>query len=179
MAAEIMVFQFLSLGRGSAKQGAASVNQVFSLLIHLFINEEIFLFRSHGRYHPGGIGTKQLQYTKSLFVDGFHRTKQRGLFVQRFAGVRAERSGNAKGVLLDERIRRGVPSGVAPSLKGSPQAAGGKGRCVRFTPNQFFAREVQQHPAAFYRVDEAVVLFSGDAGHRLEPVGKMGAALFN
>ncbi len=103
------------------------------------------------------------------------RSKRR-LFVQGLAAVGAEDGGDAEGALLDKGKGGGVPSGVAPGLKGGPQAAGGEGGGIRLAPNQILAGKFQDHPAALGRGDEAVVLFRRDAGHGLEPVGVVGAA---
>ena len=49
--AEVMIVQLLSLGRHSAEQGTAGVNQVFSLQIFCLVNQEVLLLRSYGRGH--------------------------------------------------------------------------------------------------------------------------------
>ena len=69
-----------------------------------------------------------------------------GLFVQHLAAVGTEGGGNVEGVPLDKGVRGGVPSGVAPGLKGGAQAAGGEGGGVRFTLDQLFAGKLHDHP---------------------------------
>ena len=45
---EVMVFHFLSFWSRSTNQGTSAENQVFSLIIEIFIYQEIFLFRTYG-----------------------------------------------------------------------------------------------------------------------------------
>ena len=53
---EIMVVHLLAFRRHGAKQSPVRVNQIFSLQIFFFINQKIFLFRSHIGNHPLGCG---------------------------------------------------------------------------------------------------------------------------
>ena len=65
--------------------------------------------------------------------------KQRRLFVQRLAAIGAEGRGDAEDAVLDKGVRGGIPCGVAPGLKGGPQAAGGEAGGVRFALDELFA----------------------------------------
>ena len=88
---EIMVIQFLSFRRHCSEQGTSGKDQIFSLQIFLFVNQEVFLFRSNGRcYFFGGCISKQSQKSQCLLVDCFHGTQQRCFLIQCLTCVRAE-----------------------------------------------------------------------------------------
>jgi len=160
-----------------AKEGAAAETQVLPLGVERFVDEEVFLFRADAGGYAAGLGVaKETENPKTLTVDRVHRTEKGSLLVQGLAGVGAEDGGDAEGVLLDEGEGGGVPGGVAPGLEGGPEAAGGEGGGVRLAPDQLLAGELHHNPAAAGGADEAVVLFGGDAGHGLEPVGEVGGA---
>ena len=81
--AEILVVQLLSLGRGSAEEGAAGVDEVPALEILLPVHQEILLFWAHLGGDLLGLGiAKQAENTQRLGVDGLHGAQQRGLLVQ-------------------------------------------------------------------------------------------------
>ena len=176
--AEVVVVQLLSLGRLRAEEGAAGVDQVGAAVVHLRVDQEILLLRAHGGAHVGHVGVaEELQNAQGLAVDGLHGAQQRGLVVQRFAAVGAERRGDAQHAVLDEGVAVGVPGGVAPGLKGGAQAARGEAGRVRLALNQLLAGKLHDDLAVGGGGDEAVVLLGGDAGHGLEPVGVVGRAL--
>ena len=175
--AEIVVFQLLALGGGSAQQGAPGEEQVRPAGIVGLVDEKILLLRPHGGVHPLGRAAQKGQDAAGLAAQGIHAAQKRGLFVQHFAGIAAKGGGDAQGFILDESVAGGVPGGVAPGLEGGPQPAGGKTGGVGLAFYQLFARKFHQHAPARHRVKEAVVLFGGHAGHGLEPMGKMGGPL--
>ena len=80
---------------------------------------------------------------------------------------------------FDESIGGGVPGGIATGLKGGPQTAGGEGGGVRLSLNQLLAGKLHDDAAIGRRSNEAVMLFCGDAGQGLKPVGKMGGAVLH
>ena len=175
--AVIVVIQLLAPGGLGAEEGAAGHPQVLPLAVHLFIHQEVLLLRAYAGDDPAALSvSEQPEDPDGLAAHILHGPQQRGLFVQGVASVGAEDGGDAEGALLDEGKRGGVPGGIAPGLKGGPQAAGGEGGGVRLTPHQVLAGKFQDHPAALGRGDEAVVLLRRDAGHGLEPVGIVGAA---
>ena len=178
--AEVVVVQLLPLGGLGAEQRAAGIDQVAALVVHGPVDEEVLLLRSHGGGHALHIVVaEQLQDAQRLFVQRLHAPQQRRLFVQRLAAVGAEGRGDAEGLALDKGVAGGVPGRVAPCLEGGAQAAGGERGRVRLALDQLLAGELHQHPAIRGGGDEAVVLFGGDAGQRLEPVGEVCGAVFD
>ena len=177
---EVVIFKLLTLGRLRAEEGAAGVHQVFALLVNALVDEEIFLFGADGGADGGDVVVaEELDDAHALTVDGLHGTQQRSFFIQRLAAVGAERGRDAEHVVFYKCVRGGVPCGVAASLKGGAQAAGGEAGGVRLTLYKLLARKFHDDLAAFHGGDEAVVLLGGDAGHGLEPMGEMGGALFD
>ena len=128
---KVMVFQLLATGRFCTEQGASAVYQVFTFFPHLFINQEIFLFRTNGAVYTHGVDTKNFQNIAGCFANSVHRTQERSLFIQNFAGVGAECSRDAQAVIFDKSIAGGVPSSIATSFEGSTQATGGEAGGVR------------------------------------------------
>ena len=172
--AEVVLFQLLTLGRGSTEQGAAGEDQVLTGLVVLFLDQEVLLLRADGGGNVVHILAEQLQDADGLAGQGVHGTQQGGLFVQCLAGVADKGGGDAQHVILDEGVAGGVPCGVAPGLAGGAQAAGGEGGSVGLAAHQLLAGELHDGGAVAHGGDEAVVLFTGDAGQRLEPVGVVG-----
>ena len=176
--AEIVVIQLLTLGRFGAEQGSAGKDQVLTLVIHGFVDEEILLFRTDRGGHMLDIAvSEELQNTQRLLVQCFHRTQQRCFLVQCFAAVGTEGGGDAQSFALDKSVAGGVPSGVASCFKGCPQTAGRERGGIRFTFNQFFPGEFHNHSAVWCGRNKTVMLFSSNTGQRLEPVGKVGCAI--
>ena len=169
--AEVVVLHLLSLGRLCAEQGAAGENQVLTLRIVLFVNEEVLLLRADRCSHAANILAEQFKHAACLRADGFHRTQQRGLFVENFAGIRAERRRNIERTVLDERIAGGVPRGIAAGLEGRAQTAGRERRGIRLALNQFLAGKLHHYAAVIRGGNKGIVLFRRHAGHWLEPVG--------
>src|SRR5690349_20167892 len=88
---------------------------------------------------------KHLHNALGLFVQGLHRTQHGSLFVECFAGPGDEGRWNAErrtvGILQDVSRTHRVPSGVATGFESRTNTAGRKTRSVRFTLDQFLARE--------------------------------------
>ena len=178
--AEIVVVQLLPLGRLGSEESPAGVDEVVTLIVHLFINEEILLLRAHGGQHaPDAFVAEQLQNAQRLPVQRLHAAQQGRLFVQRLSAVGAEGRGDAQGRPLNKGKAGGIPGGVAPRLKGGAQAAGGEGGGVRLALDKLLAGELHDDPSVGSGTDEAVMLFRGDSGHGLEPVGEMGGAVLH
>ena len=177
--AEVVILELLALGRHRAEERAAGQDQIRALLVILLVDEEVFLLRADGRRHAGDVLAKELQDSACLLADGLHRAQQRGLLVENLAGVGAERRRDAERIILDEGVAGRIPGGVAARLKGRAQAAGGEGGGVRLALDELLAGELHDDRTVGAGRDERVVLLGGDAGHRLEPVGEVGRALFN
>ena len=175
-----MVIHFLSLGWLCAKQGSSGIDQILSLFVQLLRNQEIFLLRAdRGTDALHIFVTEKLQNPHSLPVQCFHRAKQRGLLIQSLTAIRAKCRGDAQGLALNKRVGSGVPGGVTSCFEGCPQAAGGERGGVRLALDQLFAGEIHDDAAVRCRRNKAIVLFCGDAGQRLEPVGIMGGTVSN
>ena len=119
-----------------------------------------------------------MHHAQCLLADGFHGAQKRGLFVECFAAIGAKCRRDAQGAILDECIGRGIPRGIAARLKRRAQAARREGRCVRLAAHQLLAGKFHDDAAVRRGRNEAVVLFGGDAGERLEPVGIVRCPLF-
>ncbi len=177
--AEIMVLQLLALGGPRPEQGAPGKEQVPPLAVHILVNQEILLFRTHGAQNALGFHAEQLQHPDGLLAEGLHGAEQRGFLVQNLSPVGAEGGGDAQDAVLDKGVGGGIPGGVAPGLKGSPQSAGGEAGSIRLPLDKLLAGELHDDLAIIGGGNKAVVLFGGYTGHGLEPVGVMGDALFD
>ena len=56
---EIVILHFLTLGRLCTKQGSSGKNEIFSLLVQLFIYQEVFLLRTNGGVYTGNLSISQ------------------------------------------------------------------------------------------------------------------------
>ena len=177
--AEIMVIQLLALGGLRAQQRAAGEHQVLPGVDHLLVHQEVLLLRADGGDGCHVFVAEQLQYPADLAVDGLHAAQKGCLHVQRLAAEAAKSGGNVQHGILYEGEGGWVPGGIAPSFEGGAQAAGGERRGVGFAPHQFLAGELHDRAPVAIGGDEAVVLFGGNARHRLEPVSKVGRALLD
>ena len=176
--AEIMIVQLLTLGRLRAEERPAAQAQILALQIELLVDQEIFLLRADLRVDLLGlVVTEQTQDAHGLTADRVDGAQQRRLFIQRLAGVGAENGRDAEAAVLDEGKCRRVPAGIASGLERGAQAARRERGGVRLTADQLLAGEVHDDLAAADRMDEAVVLFGGHAGERLEPVGEVRRAV--
>ena len=171
---EVLVFEFLPLGRLGAEERPSGVNQIGTGKEEVAVDEEVFLLGTAGREHALGGGPEQLQHADGLLRDGFHRAKQRGLLVERLAGPAHERGRDdqrdAVAVDVQPGRARRVPRGVAARFEGRAHAAGGETGCVGLALDQLLAAELGDGAAISGRREKRVVLLGRDAGHRLEPV---------
>ena len=178
--AEVMVIHLLTLGGSGTEQRAAAENQVLALAVHGAVHQEILLLGADRGANTFDIRVaKQLQDTHGLLVQGLHGAQQRGFFIQRLATVGTERRGDTQCLVLDKSVRGRIPGGVAPGLEGSTQAAGGEAGGIRLTLDQLFTRELHDDAAIRRGGNKAVVLLGGNAGQRLEPMGKVGRAVLD
>ncbi len=177
---EIMVIQFLALGRHCAEQSTAGKFQVFTLFILVAVDQEVFLLGTDTGDDPFNIFiAEQFQDTKGLFVQSLHRTQKRRLFIQRFTAVRAEGSRDAQRMIFYESVGSRIPCGITSGFKGCAKSARRERRSIRLAFDQFFAGEFHNDTPVRCRRNKAVMLFSGNAGHRLEPVSEVGSSLFD
>ena len=120
--------------------------------------------------------SEQAQDPHALLIQPAHGAQQGRLLVQHLPAVGAEHRRDVQGLVLHEGVGGGIPGGVAPGLKGGPQAAGREGGGIRLAPGQLLAGQLHDDRALAVGGDKAVVLLGGDAGHGLEPMGVMGGA---
>ena len=178
--AKVMIVEFLSLRGLRAKERPAAEDEVLALVKHLAVNKEVFLLGADGGLDAFHVFVaKELQNAHRLLVDGLHRAQQRRFLVERLTAVRAERRRDAEHLVLQKRVGRGVPSGVAACLKRCAQAAGRKAGRIRLALDELFAGKLHNHAAVGRRGNKAIVLLGGNAGQRLEPVGKMRRAVLD
>ena len=122
--AEVVVFRLLMLGGLAAEQGAAGLLQVEAGVIELFVDQEVFLFRTErgvSRLLAGNL--EQLGQTFGLNPQRFHGAKKRSLFVEGLAVIAAEYGRDAEGAVLDESRAAGIPAGIAAGFEGGAQTA--------------------------------------------------------
>ena len=79
----------------------------------------------------------------------------------------------------DEDRNSGIPRRVAPGFESGADAAGREGGGVRLAADKRLARELADGLTGAGGRDESIMLFSGEAGHGLEPVGVMGGTHFD
>ena len=174
---KVVVIQLLPLGRHRPKKGAAGIAQVAPPLVQLLRDQEILLLRPYGGGYGGDIVPAHgVQKAHRFAVENVHTAQQRRFFIQCFAGIAAKGGGDIQAVIFDERRTGRIPGGIAPRLKGGAQPAAGEAAGIRFALDEFPPGKFHNDPIAG-RGQEAIVLFGGDAGHRLEPVGKVGYAM--
>ena len=172
--AEVVLFQLLTLGRRCAEESAAGEDEVLTGLVVFLLDKEVLLLGADGGGDVINILAEQLQDADGLTGQCVHGAQQGGLFVQCLAGVADESSGDAQHVILHESVAGGVPCGVAAGLAGGTQAAGGEGGSIGLAAHQLLTGELHDGGAVAHGAHKAVVLLTGDAGQRLEPVGVVG-----
>ena len=121
---EVMILHFLSFRRGRSQQSPSAEKKVFPLLIHILVDEEIFLLGSDRRRDPRDILlADQMKDFDGLFAQGFHGAKKRRLLIQRLAAIGNERRRNIQRAILDKSRRGRVPCGIAAGLEGRAESA--------------------------------------------------------
>ena len=175
---EVVILEFLALGRLGAKQRAARKDEVLTLLIHALVDEEVLLFRAHLR--DDALRRRVAEETQNahrLTVEGLHALQKRSLLVEHFAAVREKRRGDIEGAVLDECKGRGIPCSIAAGLEGGAHAARRERGCIGLPHHELLARELHDDLAVLGGRDEAVMLLRRDARHGLEPVREVRRAL--
>ena len=178
--AEVVVVQLLPLRRHGTEERPPAEHEVAALFVHLLVDEEVLLLWTDRGAHAldGGVA-EQAQDAHGLLVQRLHRAQQGRLLIERLASIGAEGGGDTERLTLDEGIGCRIPRGIAAGLERRAQAAGGEARGVRLTLNELLAGEFHNHAAVRRGGDEAVVLFGGDAGQRLEPMGEVRRAVLH
>ena len=179
-----MIFELLTLGRLRAEQGAAGRQQVRSGEEEMSIDQEVLLLGAGRRRDERAVRlAEQLQHALGLAIEGLHRTQERRLLIQRFAGPGDERCRNAerRAVRVFEDVGRAgdVPDRVAAGFERGTNAAGREARTVGLTLDQLLAGELGHRPAVAIGREKAIVLLGGETGEREEDVGVVGRALFD
>lgn len=124
----VVVVQLLALGRLCAEQRPAAQLQIGAAVVHGGVDEEIFLLRADLRDNVLCLGVaEQPQDADARLVQLPHGAQQRRFLIQRLTAVGAEYGGDIQCFVLHEGVGRGIPSGVAPGLKGGAETAGGEG----------------------------------------------------
>ena len=179
--AEVVVLKALALGGSGADDRAPADRQIGAQGPVGPVDQEVLLLAAQRRDHAVGLVAERAEQRLRRRVDRLHRTKQRGLLVERFAGVADERRRDAQrvavGVLHDEDRARRVPRGVATRLKGRTHAAGGERARVRLGLDQGLSGERLERVAVSVEGEEGVMLFGRQPRHRLEPVGVVRTAV--
>jgi len=176
--AVVVIVQLLPLRGFRAEERPAAHAKVLTLEIKLLVDQEIFLFGSDVCDDlPRLCVAEQTKNPHRLTADRVNRAQQRRFFVKRFSGVGEEDGRNIERTVLDEGVGGGVPGGVASCLERRAQSARRERRGIRLAAYQLLAGKLHDNRAVTGRGDEAVVLFGGEAGPGLEPVGKVRRAL--
>ena len=146
---EVMIFELLALRCFCSEKCSSCINKIFSLIIELYRNEEVFLLRSYCSSNcEMRIGvTEESQDTDGLLADDLHRTEKRCLLVECLAAVRTESGRDAECVIFDESVACRIPCCISSCFECSSKSAGREGRCIRLTLNKFFSREFHDHAA--------------------------------
>ena len=181
---EVVVLEFLTLGRRGAEQRAARGEQIGPRKIKVPIHEKVFLLGSGGRGDERTIFmAEQFQDSLSLAVEGLHRTQQGRFLVECFARPRDKCGRNAQRravrILQDVGGAGDVPDRVAAGFERGPDAARGKARTIGLTLNQLLAGELGNRSAVAIGRKEAIVLLGGQTGERIEDVGVVRGAFFD
>jgi hypothetical protein len=179
---EVVVVEFLALGRLGTEEGAPGVQQVGTSEEEVAVDQEILLLRTAERDDVVEVLVpEELQDALGLFAHRLLGAQQRRLMVQRLAGHRDEDGGDAQrvavGVLEHVGGARDIPAGVAASLERVAQAAVGEAGCVGLALHERLAREFGESRTIGLRFEEAVVLLGGQAGEGVEDVRVVGGAL--
>ena len=177
--AEIVVVQLLVLGGVMSHQGAAGDHQVRPRGIEGLIDKEIFLLPSKIGIHLRDRLVEESADQKSRVGDGLESLFQRGLVVQRLAGVGDEHRRDAERVINDEHRGSRIPGRVAPRLEGGADAAVRARGGVRLLLGEGFSIESLDDSTLAVIVDQGIVLLGGTLGQRLEPVRHMGDMVFH
>ena len=101
--AEVVILHLLALRCRCADQGTAGEHEVLTLGVEVLIDQEVLLLGADGGVDAGNLLlAEDVQQLRCGLAQGLHGTKQRGLLIERLAGVRAECGRDIEGAVLDE-----------------------------------------------------------------------------
>ena len=147
--AVVVVGKLLRLGRLYAKDGSAAVHKVGTLFAKLFIDKKIFLLGAHRSRYVFWLFAQNLKHPCRAVFYQLKRAQKGRFFIERGARIRAKNGGNTKGVVLNKRVRGGVPGGITARLEGGAKTAGRKRRSVALAFNKLFCRKLHNGVSAF------------------------------
>lgn len=176
---EVVLIELLAFARRRAEERTTGHDQVVAAFVILFSDEEILLLGADRSDDLVAVFAEETQHALCLRVDRAHGAQKWRLLVERFAGVGAEGRGDAEHLVLDEGRARGIPRSIATCFEGGAKATVWKARGIGLALDELLAREGHDGRAIAHGVQEAVVLFGGDARKRLEPVRIMRGTVFD
>ena len=182
--AEILIAEFLSLGRTGTEQRAAGGEQIRSGERVVVVDEEVFLLKT-GVGHDGQIRvhTEQAEHALGLAVERLAGPDHGRLLVEGHALPGQEHGGDAQddavGVLLQIGGACHIPGRVATGLESGPQAARREGGTVRLAADEHGTGELGDNAAHAVRSEEAVMLLGGLSVERIKDVRIVGGAMLD
>ena len=121
---EVVILHLLAFRRGRSQKRSSAEKKVFSLLIHVLVDEEIFLLGADRRRDACDVAlADQMKDFNGLLTQRFHGTEKRCLLIQRLAAIGNERRRNIQRAILDKSRRGRVPCGIAAGLEGRAESA--------------------------------------------------------
>ena len=163
-AAEVVVVELLSLGRGGTEQSAAALAQVRTGIVQGLVDEEVLLLPPEGSDHLGDVLVEILADVRGRLVHGREGLQERSLVVEGLTGIRDENGRNAEGGAHDEGGAARIPEGVPPRFERGADAAIREAGSVGLLLNEQAAVKALDGTTAPVGLDEAVVLLGGAAG---------------
>ena len=172
---EVVVVEFLALRRLGAEQRATGAHQVGAGQEEVPVDQEVLLLRAGERDDVVDLLVpEQLQHPLGVPGHGLLAAQQGSLVVEGVTEHRDEdrRDAERLAVRVVQDVGRAgrVPTGVAAGLERVPQPAAGEAGAVRLALCQGLPGELGQRQTAAGRLEEAVVLFGGQPGERVEDV---------
>src|SRR5260221_311376 len=176
-AAEVVVFQLLAFGRSMTEYCPSAHHEVRTGVEQAFVYYEILLFTAEGCRYFAYVLIKIMANVNSSFIQGRQRLQQGSFVVQGFSRIRNKNSWDTKGFagsdLHNESRRRRVPGCVTAGFESRAQATTWKGRGIRFLLDQGGAVKFFDGGTITLYRKEGIMLFSGGASQRLEPMGEV------
>src|SRR5260221_2926806 len=176
-AAEVVVFQLLAFGRSMTEYCPSAHHEVRTGVEQAFVYYEILLFPAEGCRYFAYVLIKIMANVNSSFIQGRQRLQQGSFVVQGFSRIRNKNSWDTKGFagsdLHNESRRRRVPGCVTAGFESRAQATTWKGRGIRFLLDQGGAVKFFDGGTITLYRKEGIMLFSGGASQRLEPMGEV------
>ena len=172
---EVVIFELLPARRCSAHQRARRHDEVGAKGKVRAVDDEEFLFHTEGGVHAQhpAVANEFKQFHGAL-RQHVGAAQQRRHLVEGFAVVADEHRWNAEVLhaagFTDEDGRRRIPCRVATRFPGGAEATRGEAGRIGFRLNQLLAGKRLNGELVLVEIEEGVMLLSGEAGLRLEPV---------